>query len=160
MKTFAKREPFLQRGTPKWSTSNASNRRSMAGNLQLINPNLGPTTCCHSTHRSHQWRVDGARQGQNNSMPLQRLHPQRHARGFGGMHGKNPAMQVPWTHLQLGWNPQAHAGIHRGDWLSKCKRQLSRISPQTVDGHALHRTRCCSEGALGEDLSNAWLPRT
>ena len=48
MRTFAKREPFLQLGTPNWSTSSDSNRCFQAGNLQLINRNSRPTTCCHS----------------------------------------------------------------------------------------------------------------
>ena len=49
--------------------------------------------------------------GRRNRMPFQCLHPSRHARGLGGLHGKNPAMQVPRADLQLGWNPQAHARV-------------------------------------------------
>ena len=55
-------------------------------------------------------------------MLLQRLHPQRHASGIGGLRGKNPAVQVPWAHLQFGWNIEAHAGIRRGNRLSNSER--------------------------------------
>ncbi len=57
-------------------------------------------------------------------MSLQCLHPPGHACGLGFLHGKNPAVQVPWTDVQLGWNTEAHAGIQRGNWISGSERQL------------------------------------
>ena len=64
----------------------------------------------------------GAAQGRENSLSLQRLHPQGHARGLGSLHGKNPAMQVPRADVQLGWDTETHAGIRRGHWISYSER--------------------------------------
>ena len=66
MRTFATREPFLQRGTPKWNTSIASNRCSMAGNLPLTNLIWRPTTCLpvehyRSHHMANRWCCSRAR---------------------------------------------------------------------------------------------------